>query len=339
MKKQLYIFSLCLFTSFHFNAQAPAGNNQEIQFNNNGAFGSSPYLKWDGANLRFLDLGTTSAKLYFQSETGDDSYVFSENWGTNKNRLVFYTRDDGNDDYAVFRNKHWNDGDKDVFEIHRTWTMSNSNFYVMNGNLGVGTLSPSEKLQIMDYTANESKWVASFKGGGQDIGTYTGIKIFNGYSSEYNKWIGLTAVSEYGASNITGLGFYTSENTNTHTEKVRITGNGNVGIGTTTPDSKLTVAGNIHTQEVKVTVDAGADFVFNEDYNLPSLEKIEQFIKANKHLPEIASEKEMKDNGLLLAEMNIKLLQKIEELTLYTIEQQKQINALLDKVEELQTRK
>ncbi len=100
---------------------------------------------------------------------------------------------------------------------------------------------------------------------------------------------------------------------------------GKVGIGTTTPDSKLTVAGNIHAREVKVTISAGADFVFHDDYNLPKLEEVEQFIKENKHLPEIASEKEMKDNGLLLAEMNIKLLQKIEELTLYTIEQQKLI--------------
>jgi hypothetical protein len=99
--------------------------------------------------------------------------------------------------------------------------------------------------------------------------------------------------------------------------------NGNVGIGTTNPTSKLTVKGEIHSREVKVTVDAGADFVFAEDYALPSLDAVDKYIKENKHLPEIASAAEMQTNGINLSEMNIKLLQKLEELTLYTIEQEK----------------
>ena len=97
----------------------------------------------------------------------------------------------------------------------------------------------------------------------------------------------------------------------------------NVGIGTTNPTSKLTVAGDIVSREVKVTVDAGADFVFDETYNLASLESIDKYIKENKHLPEIASADEMKKDGINLSEMNIKLLQKIEEMTLYLIAQQK----------------
>ena len=106
---------------------------------------------------------------------------------------------------------------------------------------------------------------------------------------------------------------------------------GNVGIGTITPDAKLTVAGNIHSREVKVTINAGADFVFENDYELPSLESIEHYIKENKHLPEITSAKEMEKEGILLGDMNIKLLQKIEELTLYTIAQEKKINSLENK--------
>ena len=104
--------------------------------------------------------------------------------------------------------------------------------------------------------------------------------------------------------------------------------NGNVGIGTTNPTSKLTVAGNINSREVKVTVDAGADFVFENNYNLPSLDSVDKYIKENKHLPEIASADEMKKDGINLSQMNIKLLQKIEELTLYSIEQNKKINKL-----------
>ncbi|KDN54705.1 hypothetical protein [Flavobacterium seoulense] len=109
---------------------------------------------------------------------------------------------------------------------------------------------------------------------------------------------------------------------------------GNVGIGTINPTSKLTVAGNIASREVKVTVDAGADFVFEKDYDLPSLESVDKFIKENKHLPEIASAEEMKKDGINLSEMNIKLLQKIEEMTLYMIEMKKE-NKLLKSTQKL----
>jgi hypothetical protein len=119
------------------------------------------------------------------------------------------------------------------------------------------------------------------------------------------------------------------------TNRFTIMDNGNVGIGTVNPTSKLTVAGNISTREVKVTVDAGADFVFENDYNLPSLESVDRFIKKNKHLPEIASANEMKNDGINLSEMNIKLLQKIEELTLYSIDQNKKIEAQAKEIEGL----
>ncbi|UOB17886.1 shufflon system plasmid conjugative transfer pilus tip adhesin PilV [Abyssalbus ytuae] len=110
---------------------------------------------------------------------------------------------------------------------------------------------------------------------------------------------------------------------------------GNVGIGTITPDSKLTVAGNIHSREVKVTVNAGADFVFDKDYNLPKLEKVQEFIQQNGHLPEIPSAADMEQNGIHLSEMNIKLLQKIEELTLYTIEQEEKLKKQEEEIEKL----
>ena len=114
----------------------------------------------------------------------------------------------------------------------------------------------------------------------------------------------------------------------------------NVGIGTMNPDEKLTVKGKIHTQEVRVDM-AGAlvpDYVFENDYKLKTLPEVEEFIKENKHLPEIPSAKEIEKNGLMLAEINMALLKKMEEMTLYMIEQNKKIENLEKKIETILTK-
>ena len=117
----------------------------------------------------------------------------------------------------------------------------------------------------------------------------------------------------------------------------------NVGIGTLSPDEKLTVKGKIHTQEVRVDM-AGPlvpDYVFENDYKLKTLQEVESYIKENKHLPEIPSAKEIEKNGLMLAEMNMVLLKKMEEMTLYMIEQNKKIEDLQKqnkKIEALENR-
>lgn len=115
---------------------------------------------------------------------------------------------------------------------------------------------------------------------------------------------------------------------------------GKIGIGTKTPDELLTVKGKIHTQEVIVDLNGAVapDYVFKNyytgksilkpDYQFLSLKEIENFIIENHHLPGLPSAKEIKKEGLSLKKMNLLLLEKIEELTLFTIEQQKEIEAL-----------
>ena len=104
---------------------------------------------------------------------------------------------------------------------------------------------------------------------------------------------------------------------------------GKLSIGTpTTGTHKLAVEGSIGAREIKVEASNWSDFVFNKDYKLLDLEDVENYIEENKHLPDIPSEKEVLEKGINLGDMDAKLLQKIEELTLYTIEQEKKIGRL-----------
>lgn len=123
--------------------------------------------------------------------------------------------------------------------------------------------------------------------------------------------------------------------TNGTTRMIIEQSNGNVGIGTTDPGAwKLAVNGKIRAKEVKVET-GWADFVFEEKYELPSLTEVEDHIKEKGHLKDIPSAEEVAENGIFLGEMDAKLLQKIEELTLYTIDQQKEIETLRSLVEKL----
>lgn len=94
--------------------------------------------------------------------------------------------------------------------------------------------------------------------------------------------------------------------------------------------------GKFEAKEIKVTLTPTADFVFEENYNLPKLQDIEKFIKEKKHLPEIASAELMEKEGVNVGEFQIKLLQKIEELTLYSIEQNKLIQEQQKRIEALE---
>lgn len=103
---------------------------------------------------------------------------------------------------------------------------------------------------------------------------------------------------------------------------------GNVGIGTSNPQSKLAVNGTITAKEVVVTLTGWADHVFNDDYKLMSLNELEKSIRTDRHLPGIPSADEVKKNGVSIGGRQAKLLQKVEELTLHVIEQNKKLENL-----------
>ncbi len=114
-------------------------------------------------------------------------------------------------------------------------------------------------------------------------------------------------------------------NGTTWTERMRILSNGNVGIGCADPQVKLAVNGTIKATELDITTAPCSDFVFETGYKLMDLNTLEKFVANNKHLPDVPSAKEFEENGYRVGEMDDLLLRKIEELTLYIINQQKEL--------------
>jgi len=107
---------------------------------------------------------------------------------------------------------------------------------------------------------------------------------------------------------------------------MHVNANGVVGIGTTvttSSDSKLYVAGGVRSTKVKVDAGPWPDYVFHANYRLRPLSEVEEYIKQHGHLPEVVSEEEVKKDGLDLGDNQATLLKKIEELTLYVIDQNK----------------
>lgn len=105
----------------------------------------------------------------------------------------------------------------------------------------------------------------------------------------------------------------------------------NIGIGTIYPSHKLSVNGTIRTKEVIVEAANWPDYVFEKEYALPSLHSIEKFINEHGHLPSIPSAKHIEENGQPLGDTQKKMMEKIEELTLYIIQLNKEVELLKNK--------
>lgn len=129
--------------------------------------------------------------------------------------------------------------------------------------------------------------------------------------------------------------YYGSTDINAKTSHFAVIENGNMGVGVSNPLNKLDVNGTIHAKEVKVDLSNWPDYVFKKDYNLNTLEEVEKYIVEKGHLPNIPSAATVEKEGIKLGEMNAKLVEKIEELTLYSIEQNKQLKKQGEEIQEL----
>ena len=211
--------------------------------------------------------------------------------------------------------------------IKRVQIHTSGNSFFNGGNVGIGTDTPVATLDVLGTNGSSSNknFRVLYKNGGNLTNTeFSALASIPSLLAGGNSWTALYA--KQGSANKAGI----------FEGDVLITGN--IGIGVTTPQSRLEVAGTIRSKEVKIEATGWSDFVFDKNYDLPKLSDVEKHINEKQHLPGIPSEKEILENGISVGEMQAKLLQKIEELTLYVIGQDKKIENQDAKIQEQQNK-
>lgn len=216
----------------------------------------------------------------------------------------------------------------------RVCTNDTTRLYVSStGLVGVNTESPLQKLHVLDGNILISRSTP------RELGSANGTIYFGDVvdaNEPYGKW-GIEYVSSQQEGY--GLNFWkpwvTGQNGGNF--YLFLADSGNVGIGTNNPQAKLAVNGEILAKSIRVNTSSAywPDYVFDENYELMSLKKLDVYVKANKHLPGVPSASEMEERGEVdLGEMNVILLEKVEELTRYVIDLQKQIDEMKQHNEE-----
>jgi hypothetical protein len=288
---------------------------------------------------------TPSASLHIRTSTAD---FLVENSGLEGAYMTVHSGRFNRPATTIYKQagtEYWHTGilydeaGNQKYSIGTANTFSSSKLTIQSdGNIGIATNDPQAKLQIGNLTGADKRIMIpgaynferlNLTMGANGNGELEFVTHSNGESSG-----GVKLYSPDGAH----LYFQTALATTSYSSlnyqtKMTLTNGGYLGIGTTCPQTALDVAGTIRAKEVKVELFSGCDFVFKEDYKLMELKELEQFVKTNQHLPEVAPEKEMVENGVNMKELQMKLLQKIEELTLYTIEQNKKIETIQEQNE------
>lgn len=224
------------------------------------------------------------------------------------------------------------------FETGRTSTAAPVRMTLDNaGRLGLGTTTPTALLNVSGGNIKLNN------PGPYPYGINIDVNFPGGWAREFS-------ISHSGTGKLFGWGVqgngsslvyaYIGGNTTADAANtapwIAFKPDGSVGIGTTNPQAKLAVNGDVFAKKIKVTQTGWPDYVFEAPYMLMPLDSLEGYVKENKHLPDVPAAAIVEKEGLDLGEMNKTLLQKIEELTLYLIDQQKQLKSQQEQISLLQ---
>ena len=275
-----------------------------------------------------VGIGTSTPSIWFNSHVVE----------IQNNRPVLKLNSTGTIGTLVFTNALVNSNHYGEFHLNHSYSSSNpskSRFRFgsypggdiltlqADGNIGIGTTSPSNKLHVEGSSGIKVSGVGINQIFIEGVRTGSGTN-FRLYDNNNNIYYDSRTNMTFRANQLGGNG-----------GSINLMG-GNVGVGTFSPGSwKLAVNGKIRAKEIKVETE-WSDFVFEKEYDLPTLSEVENYIKEKGHLKDIPSAKEVEKNGIFLGEMDSKLLQKIEELTLYAIAQEKRLNSTESKNEKLE---
>jgi hypothetical protein len=238
------------------------------------------------------------------------------------------------------------------------WLTNGTNVYYNGGNVGIGTSTPAQLLHLYGATKANIYVESGFSGSTlQTLGSFQ-AKASNGEyfsmafrhnAGGYQDMLQTCNINGFGVAEFMYFRFDTrkwemhagvanAEFLNTGTILFNNGGAVGIGMGSTAipAGTKLAIAGKVSCKEIEVTLTGLPDYVFSSDYKLRSLYDVENFINTNKHLPEVPSAKEVTEKGMNLGDMNSTLLQKVEELTLYMIQLQKENDALKARVSNLE---
>ncbi len=218
-------------------------------------------------------------------------------------------------------------GSTNAFPV-RICTNNTDRIYIdATGKVGINTTLPLQKLHVLDGNILISRSTP------RELGSANGAIYFGDVvdaNEPYGKW-GIEYVSSQQEGY--GLNFWkpwvTGQNGGNF--YLFLADSGNVGIGTNNPQAKLAVNGEVLAKSIRVTTSSTywPDYVFGENYKLMNLKELDAYVKANKHLPGVPSASEVEEQGDVdLGQMNAILLEKVEELTRYVIDLQKQIDEM-----------